>query len=51
MIDEIADVLVMIEQLKVFYYISDEDISRRIDFKLKRLKERLENERANQSLL
>ena len=40
-IDEIADVLIMIEQAKYIYVISDEDLNRRIDFKTERLRKRL----------
>lgn len=42
--DEIADSLIMIEQLKAFYFISDYDVRQRIDFKLKRQLDRISNE-------
>ena len=44
LIDEIADVLVMIEQIKTLYHIDDKDVSARITFKLNRQIERIEAE-------
>ena len=44
LIDEIADVLVMIEQIKTLYHIDDNDVSARITFKLNRQIERIEAE-------
>ena len=46
MTDEIADVLIMIEQLVIICGISIESINEQIDFKIRRLEERL-NERSN----
>lgn len=40
-ISEIADVLVMLEQLKMMVSISTHDLQKVIDFKVNRLKERL----------
>ena len=37
--EEIADVLIMIEQLKMIYNISDDDIKLWMDFKIQRLEE------------
>lgn len=40
--EEVADVLIMITQILLMYQISDENITEVINFKLNRLKERLE---------
>jgi len=45
-ITEIADVLVMIEQIKVIYNFSDEEINDEIDRKLQRLKYFLDTRKA-----
>ena len=44
MIEEIADVLIMIEQLKLMYNISDEEIQSEISDKLYRMEWRLKKE-------
>ena len=41
LIDEIADVLIMIQQLQTLHHISDEAISNRIDYKLQRQIDRI----------
>lgn len=43
LIEEIADVLIMITQIQLMYQICDEDVRKVMDFKLNRLKERIEN--------
>ena len=45
MTEEIADVLIMIEQMKISYSISDFDINVFIDQKINRLRERLDKGR------
>lgn len=40
---EVADVYITLEYIKTLYGISEEDLEHEIDFKLNRLKERLEN--------
>lgn len=42
--DEIADSIIMIEQIRALYSIPDFDIRQRIDFKLNRQLERIANE-------
>lgn len=44
MTDEIADSIIMIEQIRALYSIPDFDIRQRIDFKLDRQLERIANE-------
>lgn len=44
LIDEMADVYVMLEQLKTLYHIDGKSISDRISFKLNRQIERMEQE-------
>lgn len=39
--EEIADVLIMIEQVKMIYNLSDADIQQQIDYKINRLEQRL----------
>lgn len=46
MTDEIADVLIMIEQLSIICGITIDSVRERIDYKIDRLEERL-NERSN----
>lgn len=41
LLDEIADVLIMVQQLSLIYQLSDEDISRKVDSKLDRQIERI----------
>lgn len=43
-IEEMADCLIMLEQLKMIFNCEDE-VNEQIDFKINRLKERLNNER------
>ena len=43
LVEEIADAMIMIEQLKIMYNLDMEDIEDIIDLKMKRLKEGLEN--------
>ena len=40
-VEELADVLIMIEQLKVIYHIEDKEIYDAIEFKVNRLKRRI----------
>ena len=40
-VEEIADVTIMLEQLKIYFKISDSDLNSVIDYKIKRTKERL----------
>ena len=49
MIEEIADVLIMIEQLKLMYNISDEEIQSEINDKLYRMEWRLRKENESNS--
>lgn len=44
LMDEIADVLIMIEQLKALHRIADEAVSGRIDYKLQRQLDRISKE-------
>jgi len=41
LIDEISDVTIMLEQVKIIFHIADEEINNQIDYKLKRLEEKL----------
>ena len=43
-IDEIADVMIALKQLQIMHSISDDEIEQRIDFKVRRTKERFELE-------
>ena len=43
-VEEIADVYIMLEQVKLIYHITDDDIKRIVDYKLKRTFFRMENE-------
>jgi NTP pyrophosphatase (non-canonical NTP hydrolase) len=47
LIEEVADVLVMITQIQLMYHIPDDDVEKVMHFKLNRLKERIENESNN----
>ena len=42
LIEEVADVLVMITQIQIMYYIPDDEVKRIMHLKLNRLKERME---------
>ena len=42
LIEEVADVLVMITQIQLMYYIPDNEVERIMHLKLNRLKERME---------
>lgn len=42
LIEEVADVLVMITQIQIMYYIQDDEVERIMHLKLNRLKERME---------
>ena len=42
LIEEVADVLVMIAQIQLMYYIPDNEVERIMHLKLNRLKERME---------
>lgn len=44
-VEEIADVLVMLNQFKEYYEITDEEITKVMDYKIKKQIERIENER------
>ena len=44
LVEEIADVLIMIDQLKIIHEISDQEIEDEINFKLLRTNERLQQE-------
>lgn len=39
--EEMADVLIMVTQLQLIYHVGDEDIREVMDYKLKRLEERI----------
>jgi hypothetical protein len=41
-LDEITDVSIMLDQLKVLFGFSENEIAEQLDFKINRLKERLE---------
>ena len=43
-VEEIADVYVMLEQLKLIYGLSDEEIGFMVEYKIKRTLERINNE-------
>lgn len=43
-VDELADVSIMVEQLKLIFYCADQ-VEERIDFKIKRQLERIEKEK------
>lgn len=43
-IDEMADVYIMLEQMKMIFDISEKQINEQIDFKVARLKGRLKND-------
>lgn len=43
-IEEIADVIIMMEQLRVIFDVEDDDLKKYIDFKFKRLIENMEIE-------
>ena len=45
--EEIADVLVMLNQFKEYYGITDEEITNNMQLKIKRQLERIENEKSN----
>ena len=45
--EEIADVLVMLNQFKEYYGITDEEIINNMQFKIKRQLEMIENEKSN----
>jgi len=42
--EEVADALIMITQIQLMYHICDEDVRKVMDFKLNRLKERMESD-------
>ena len=44
LIEEVADVLVMITQVQLMYYIPDDEVEKVMHFKLNRLKERMQDE-------
>lgn len=44
LIEEVADVLVMITQIQLMYYIPDDEVEKVMRFKLNRLKERMQDE-------
>ena len=44
LIEEVADVLIMITQIQIMYCIPDDEIEKVMRFKLNRLKERMQNE-------
>lgn len=47
-IEEMADVIIMINQMQMYFKISDEELHKEINYKLNRTKERLlENEKEN----
>lgn len=41
--EEVADALIMITQIQIIYGISDEDVREVMDYKLNRLRERVQN--------
>ena len=44
LIEEVADVLVMITQIQIMYHIPDDEVERIMHLKLNRLKERMEQD-------
>lgn len=44
LIEEVADVLIMVTQIQLMYYIPDDDVEKVMHFKLNRLKERMQDE-------
>lgn len=44
MVEEIADVTIMIDQLKLMHHISDKEVEDEINFKLLRINDRLQKE-------
>lgn len=46
-IEEYADVLIMLKTIQIFLYIDDDEIQKMIDFKLDRLEETIKNHRTN----
>ena len=42
LIEEVADVLIMVTQIQIMYYIPDDEVERIMHLKLNRLKERME---------
>ena len=44
LIEEVADVLVMITQIQLMYHIPDDEVEKVMHFKLNRLKERMEQD-------
>lgn len=42
LIEEVADVLIMITQIQIMFALPDDEIKEVVDFKIKRLKERME---------
>ena len=44
LIEEMADVLIMITQIQLMYHIPDDDVEKAMHFKLNRLKERTQDE-------
>ena len=47
MVQEIADITVMLKQFQYYYGITDEEIINNMQFKIKRQLERIENEKSN----
>jgi hypothetical protein len=45
MLDEICDVSIMLEQAKIVFNFSDEEIEEHVDFKINRIQERLIGEK------
>ena len=44
LIEEVADVLIMVTQIQLMYYIPDDEVEKVMHFKLNRLKERMQDE-------
>lgn len=44
LIEEVADVLIMITQIQLMYHIPDDEVEKVMHFKLNRLKERMQDE-------
>ena len=47
LIEEVADVLVMVTQIQLMYYIPDDEVEKVMRLKLNRLKERMQDESNN----
>ena len=48
--EEIADIMVMLKQFQYYYTISDEEIEKTMQYKIKRQLERIEKEKENETI-